>query len=161
MFSDRGDAAAVDHVASGREGLRIWSDGEAFRSGVRQTIQRDVRDAGSLVLEMDLRIDKDPGASSVGVAAAVELTVCYLDAEGKDHCGDEAYSAKFTAHRLAGRGDGTIRVSKGEWFLFEDELMDLDPRPQVIKSVTVAGGQSPGQDAWIRQIHLTERGGVK
>jgi hypothetical protein len=161
MFSEQGDAAAVDHLASGKEGLRIWSDAQALRSGVRQRLQRDVQTSRSLVLKINLRIDKDPKASSGDDAAAVELTVCYLDTEGKDHCGDEAYRAKFTTHRLARRADGTIRVIKGEWFPFEDELMDLDPRPQVIKSVAVAGSMGPGQNTWIRQVHLSERGGMK
>ena len=161
IFSEQGDAAAVDHVATGREGLRIWSDGQAVRSGVRQTVQRDIQEAGSLVLEMELRIDKDPGALSLADAAAVELTICYLDGEGKDHCDGDAYRVRFTAHRQAGSADGTIRVNTGQWFSFTDDLMDLDPGPRVIKSVAITGGQSPGQDAWIRKIHLTERGGVK
>lgn len=161
MFSERGDAAAVDHVATGREGLRIWSDGQALRSGVRQAIQRDVQDVGSLVLEMELRITKDSRTLSGEDTAAAEMTVCYVDAKGKDHCGDEAYRVRFTTHRLARRGDGTVRVKAGEWFPFQDELMNLDPRPRVIKSVAITGGQSPGQSAWISQIHLTERGGMK
>ena len=161
LFSEGENADAVDHVASGKDGLRIWSDGQAAISGVRQTVQRDIQEAGSLVLEMELRIDKDPGALSLADAAAVELTICYLDAEGKDHCGDEAYRVRFTAHRQAGSADGTIRVNIGQWYSFENELMELDPGPRVIKSVAITGGHNPGQDAWIRQIHLTERGGVK
>lgn len=161
VFSEQGDAAAVDHVATGREGLRIWGNGQALRSGVRQMIQRDVQGVDSLVLEMDLRIIKDSRVISGDAAAAAELIVCYLDAEGKNHCGDKAYRVRFTTHRLARRGDGTVRVKAGEWFPFQDELMNLDPRPRVIKSVAITGGQSPGQSAWISQIHLTERGGIK
>ena len=161
IFSEQGDAAAVDHVATGRDGLRIWSDGQAVGSGVRQTIQRDVQDARSLVLEMELRFDKDPGTSFRTDTAAAELSICYLDVKGNDHCGAEAYRVRFTTHRAAPSADGTVRVSLGKWFPFEDELIDLDPRPRVIKSVTVAGARSPGQDAWIRQVHLTERGGMK
>ena len=161
IFSEQGDAAAVDHVATGREGLRIWSDGQAVRSGVRQTIQRDVHDAQSLVLEMDFRIDQNSGSSSRAEIPAVELTICYLDVKGNDHCGKEAYRARFTTHRAARSADGSVRVNLGKWFPFEDELINLNPRPQVVKSVAVAGGQSPGQEVWIRRIHLTERGGVK
>jgi hypothetical protein len=161
IFSEQGDAAAVDHVATGREGLRIWSDGQAVRAGVRQTIQRDVQDVGALTLGLDLRIDKDPGVSSHADKAAVELVICYLDTGEKDHCGDEAYRARFTARRLARWAEKTVLVNAGEWFHFEDDLMDLDPRPQVIKSVAIAGGQDPGQDARIKQVNLTERGSMR
>jgi len=161
LFSEGEGGAAVDHVASGKDGLRIWSDGQAALSGVRQTVQRDIQEAGSLVLEMELRIDKDPGTSSRGNGAAVELAVCYLDAEAVDHCGDEAYRVGFTAHRQAVSADGTIEVSAGQWFSFTDDLMDLDPGPRVIKSVAITGGHNPGQNAWVRLIHLTERGGMK
>lgn len=161
MFSVGEDTSAEDHVAFGKEGLRIWSDEQAVRAGVRQTIQRDVQDVGSLTLGLDLRIDKDLGVSSHADKAAVELVICYLDTGGKDHCGDEAYRAGFTARRLARWADSTVLVKAGEWFHFEDELMDVDPRPQVIKSVTIAGGQDPGQDARIRQVNLTERGSLR
>ncbi|MDF1525178.1 MAG: hypothetical protein RRA15_13475 [bacterium] len=158
LFSEGEDGDAVDHVASGKDGLRIWSDSKALRSGVKQVIQREVRDAGSLVLEMELRIDKDPGGLSQTDAGAIELSICYLDSEGKDHCGDEAYRTRFTTHRQSSPADGVVQITIGKWFFFESELMDLTPGPQVIKSVSVAGGQSPGQDAWIRQIHLIEGG---
>lgn len=161
MFSERGESFAADHMAFGREGLRIWSGEEAVPSGVRQAIQRDVQDAGSLVLGVELRIDQDPKASLHTDVPTLELTICYLDAEGKDHCGGEAYRAGFTAHRPAPRANGTIQVNIGKWFFFQDELMNLDPEPQVIRSVTLAGGQSPGQEVRIRYVHLTEGSGNK
>ncbi|GBE14144.1 MAG TPA: hypothetical protein ENH32_01145 [Proteobacteria bacterium] len=158
VFSDGSDPAAGDHVAFGDDGVRIWSGKEPVPSGVRQTIRRDVQHAESLILGMELRIDRDSDASVHTDAAALELTVCYLDSEGKNYCGADAYRVKFTTHRVGRGAKETIRVNKGEWFPFQDELMDLDPRPQVVKSVAIAGASGPRQDVWIRQVHLIERG---
>ena len=158
VFSEGSDPAAGDHVAFGDDGLRIWNGGEPVPSGVRQTIRRDVQNAESLVLEMELRIDQDSDASAHTDAAALELTVCYLDSEGKDHCGEDAYRVSFTTHRVGRGAEKIVRANKGEWFQFQDELMDLDPSPQVVKSVAISGARGLRQDVWIRQAHLIERG---
>jgi hypothetical protein len=161
MFSRKGIEAAADHVATGADGLRIFSSGEPLLAGVEQAIQRDVQTAGSLVLGMELRIGSSARIINGNPGSPAELSVCYLDTEGGDRCGDDAYRILFTTERQNRPGDGTVRVNKGQWFSFEDELMDLDPRPQMIKSVSISGGRIKGKDAWIRQVYLIERGEMK
>jgi len=161
MFSDDEDSAASDHLATGRDGLRLWSGRQAAPSGVRQAVQRDVQSARSLALVMTLRIDRESKQVAGTGAAAMELAICYVDDEGADHCGPGAYRVRFSTRSALEGPEGSVHAEAGLWFTFEDELMDLDPRPRVVKSVSITGGLGPEQDAWVRRIQLIEQGGAQ
>ena len=114
-----------------------------------------MQEGGALHLQVDLRIDRDEQLPFLTnqPASAVEMSICYLDIEENDHCGENAYRRMFTT-RHANGDDRLVRVRRGEWFLFEEDLMTLDPRPRVIKSVAISGGVNAGREAWVRMIRV-------
>lgn len=146
-------------VAVGNEGLRLWSDDPEARPGVRQTISRYIQDASSLRLTAELKIDSEPSGRfrDNHETPALEITICYQDKRGTEHCGESAYRQVFSTIRNPQQTEQLIKVKEGKWYRFEDELMDLDPRPVVIESIRLAGKGLKGSEAWIESVYLTAR----
>ncbi len=148
-------------IAVSDDGLRLFSRKGNIRSGLTQRIYADVGRAETLLLRADLRITREQrmvdGCRPVG---PVVVSVCYEDARGDVHCAD---STLWRAWTTLGQEDDDCsarrRIPKNRWFRFSENLMQLDPRPRIIRSVTVGGSGHGERDATIREVHLIERGG--
>lgn len=159
MFSEGEEPGAGSRVAVGDDGLRLRSEDPEARQGVRQAIQRYVRNAHSLRLTAGLRMDS--GSSKrfrkKGEPAVVEISICYQDTEGAKHCDASAYRRTFTTDSTPLQAGEVIRAAEGERYLYEDELMDLDPRLDVVESISITGEGPRDSEAWIDAVHLIVR----
>ncbi len=146
-------------VSVGNDGLRLGNVNPGESAGVRQSIKRYVRDARSLLLSSALRID---GPTSRRLhqsddSPMLQISICYVDKKGNEHCGEGAYQRNLTAAGRRSENSRSTEVENGQWYRFEDELMDLDPRPDVIESISIMGSGLKDSEAWIDSISLVVR----
>ncbi len=159
VLSGSSASETAGRVAVGNEGLRLWSNDPEARPGVRQTIQRYVRDARSLLLTSALRLEIPTSRDLLQSSDSpmLQISICYLDAKKVEHCGEGAYKRNFTTAGRRSENSRWIEVENGQWYRFEDELMDLDPRPDVIESISITGGGLKDSEAWVESISLVIR----
>ncbi|MFN2367271.1 MAG: hypothetical protein ABR523_12550 [Desulfurivibrionaceae bacterium] len=143
------------------DGLRLWSHEGRGRIRVTQQLAEDVRDASALFLRAQVKITRQtsPGLGA-GREAPVAISVCYEDAEGKDHCGENAFWQGFyvlkPSEEIPDRGQ---QVSPGLWYHFVTDLIQLESRPAVIKSIALEGSGWPKWEGWVKEVHLLKRTG--
>ena len=159
LLSSDKDQGAVGTVAVGRNGLRLAGIEPGKQAGVRQDLRRYVGDAGSVLLSATLLFDQQTSGQKAGGEGAPLLAVslCYVDVKGGRHCGDAAYRRYFTPAAGRSERDNVVPVGVGRWYSFEDDLMDVSPKPEVIESVNIEGINLPGSEAWVGFISLTAR----
>lgn len=149
-------SGSAGRVVVGDEGLLLRIESPDVQLGVSQMIKRDVHGARSLRLALDLRFDRrsDKRLMDADEPAAVELIICYLDAERSEHCGSGAYRQSFSAGNVNRRGGQFVGIKMGEWYRFEDELMDLNPEPDVIESISITGAGPKNNEILIGGVIL-------
>lgn len=137
----------------GDVGPRVGADGLGLLpgTGVRQQLDADVGRDDALVLSADVRVDREPHAAA---GPAMTIAVCYRDELGHRHCGDQAYRSVFYAGRTpAGRDAHRETVPNGRWHRFRVDLMQVQPRPEHIESISLIGPARAGS-ARVREVHL-------
>ncbi|MFV1956939.1 MAG: hypothetical protein ACC669_04175 [bacterium] len=146
-------------VSVGNDGLRLGNVNPGESAGVRQSIKRYVRDARSLLFSSNLKID-DPTSMRLRQSddnPMLQISICYVDKKGNEHCGEDAYRRNFTTTGKRSKNSRWIEVENGRWYRFEEEIMDLFPKPNVIESVSVTGIGLKDTEAWIDSISLVVR----
>ncbi|MFQ5736499.1 MAG: hypothetical protein ACE5GY_06500 [Thermodesulfobacteriota bacterium] len=145
----------------GPAGLKIRSKASGHRAGLLQVIDADVRDAGSVMLRAVVKATKQTlaGTGPEGEDAPIAVAVCYEDVEGGEHCGGSAFRKGFyfLDPEDKGRAADGQKVSRGVWYRFMADLMELDPRPAVIRYVSLEGSGWAEREGWVREIHLLKR----
>ncbi len=153
-------AANAGAVSLRDDGLRIASSSGAEKEGVLQRIDADVSDADSLILRADVKIEKQAagGTGRDGKTAPMAIAICYEDVEGKEHCKDDMQWTGF--YSLApvepNKSVNGRKVTKGVWYRHTADVMKLEPRPKVIKYISIEGSGTPEREAWIRDVHLVK-----
>jgi len=159
--------------AKGKMGVDVEEDGtrltgaEAKRIGIMQNINQDVSTVQSLVVSALIRVDDQstPGTGPHARTAPIALFVTYTDVDGVVHdlIGEEPESpTRMFWHgfyiddtgEVSQTGHGT-RVRRGQWYLYERELMNLRPRPRYIHTIGVDGSGAEPRSAKLRWIRLT------
>ncbi|NOY86751.1 MAG: hypothetical protein GXP52_05575 [Deltaproteobacteria bacterium] len=159
LFSGNGESGDSGRVSVGNEGLRLGNEDTGDIAGVRQTVKWYVGDIHSLVLAAGLRIDRGKSGrfQQVDDPPVLQIAVCYADEEKREHCADDAYIREFTTDGGAQSNARFTRVENGRWHNFEDDLMGLSPRPDVIESVSITGLGLKNSEAWVQSISLVAR----
>jgi hypothetical protein len=131
------------------EGVRFAGLGGSTRSGIMVDLKQSVRAhphvivaVSGTVLEQSLA-----GTGWHGREAPLAVTVTYVDVEGTRHMGlaedpgspTNMFYVGFTALPETGMING-VAVDAGEPFIYEFDLMSLDPRPAKIISLGIEGG---------------------
>lgn len=141
--------------------LSIFGMKNGERAGFMQIIDADVSDADSLVLRADVKVDKQTlgGTGPDGRTAPIALSVCYEDVDGAEHCGDQAFWKGFYTLPPEGKGKTVNgqKVPEGLWYRYMGDLMDLEPKPRIIKYISIEGSGWPERAASVRSVHLIKR----
>ncbi len=158
VSSDR-KSVVSGQVSVGDEGLHLGNVDPGEFAGVRQSIKRYVKDARSLLLTSDLRLDRPASRDLLqsGDSPILQISICYVDEKGGEHCGKDAYRRNFTTTGRRSERSQSIEVENGRWYRFEEEIMDLSPRPGVIESVSITGIGLKDSEAWVDSISLVVR----
>lgn len=131
-------------------------------TGVRQEVDADVSRAESLILWADVRLDGPSGDMLQQRGPGFALAVCYQDEKGTRHCGDTAYRVSFSTAGERGsplKGDAQDprqQVPAGRWVRYQTNLLDMNPPPVRIDSLTLRGGEGV-RAARVREVHLILR----
>ena len=150
------DNAATGLVSVDNDGLIIRGGHGTAHVGVRQVLQRRVVPGQPLLLKMAISMEQDPLKAAASEEAPLEVSACYLDMKGKEHCGARAYRRQFATTAVGVAGADILRVPRSARYVFEDDLGRLRPRPTVITSITIRGSMNAGEMArvygiWLRQ----------
>jgi len=145
-------------VTSG-EGVRFTGLGGSTRAGIMVDVNADVSSYSHVVVAIHGAVlDQSlSGTGWYGREAPLALAVRYVDEAGTEHVGlseDPAaptnmFFVGFTALPEAGMINGAA-VTLGEPFVYQVDLMELDPAPAQILSVVVEGG---GWDPRIGEVY--------
>lgn len=150
---------AGGQVSVGNDGLRLSNVGPDEFAGVRQSIKRYVRDALSLLFTSELRFDR-PASRDLeknDESPNLQISICYVDEKGVERCGKKAFRTNFIITDRRSESSQSIEVENGRWYRFEEELMNFDPRPEVIVSVSIVAVGLKDSEAWIDSISLVVR----
>jgi hypothetical protein len=141
--ADSGGEVAAD------EGVRFTGLGGFTRSGIMIDVKQSVRAHPHVVVAVSGAVlDQSlSGTGWHGREAPLALTVTYVDVDGTRHVGlaeDPAsptnmFYLGFTSMPEADMLNG-VAVSSGEPFVYEFDLMSLDPRPAKILALGIEGG---------------------
>jgi len=150
-------------IAVGAHGLRLFGRKEGVRSGLNQRLYVDVSGAETLLLRADLRIAREEKtAAGCRPVAPVVVSVCYEDEKRQAHCGPTSLWRAWTIFEQENDGcDARKTVARNRWFRYVEDLMQLRPRPRIIRSITVEGAGTGERDATVREIHLIDRGAIR
>jgi len=162
-YRESKDKAGVDVE---KDGVRLTGEGER-RIGIMQSINQDVSTVQSLVISALIRIDEQsiPGTGPYARTAPMALFVTYTDVDGIVHdlIGEDPESrTRMFWHGFyideTGETSQVVhgtRVSRGQWYLYEGELMNLQPRPSYIHAVGIDGSGAGPRSSKLRWIRLT------
>lgn len=144
-------------VSVGKSGLHLGNIAPGTFAGVRQPLKRYIGDAGSLWLAAALMFDGREGGRDLtrGEAPVLEIGICYVDVEGRRHCGEDAYRRSFIPDLGQRENEDARAIGSGRWFRFEDEITALSPKPEVLESVIIKGFNLSAIEAWVDPIALT------
>ena len=124
--------------------------------GVTQILPRRVVASRPLLLGLVLRLDGDGAAGAPAGLAPLQVSVCYLDREDKAHCGERAYRRVFVMGKADGGGAAAVRVPRGVWYEFEEDLHRAAEGLTVVTSLSITGGGAAGVTARVRDVWLRQ-----
>ncbi len=143
---------------SGRKAVTVDAGGLRLSpaAAVRQQLDADVAQASSLMLWTDLRLNI--GSHGTTAAPALVIALCYHDARGVGHCGNNARRIRFYSTTAKARTDvwSERRIPAGRWFHFQADVDKLKPTPTKLDSVALIAEGTAGT-VQVREIHLIER----
>lgn len=158
---DYDTAQPVQSVSLHPEGLRIAAAEGNAREGVLQRLEANVANAEALTLRADVRVTRqsEAGTGADGRRAPIAIGICYEDVRGAEHCRERMYWKGFysLAPSEAGGGANGQKVPPGQWYRFIADLAQLDPKPRIIKLISLEGAGLPEREGWVREVHLIKR----
>lgn len=150
-------AANADFVRSTPQGIALYGTGNAGESGVRQNLEENVARDAAVILQATLRVTP-PARAGEPAAPALTIEICYGDTNGYSHCGSDAFRRRFEALPPGTAAvAGIQRVPRDGWYRETFDLLQLQPRPARLDSITLLAPSEPGATAWVRDVHLLVR----
>ncbi|OQY06102.1 MAG: hypothetical protein B6I22_06250 [Desulfobacteraceae bacterium 4572_123] len=152
----------IDFFSLQADGLKITSLSESNKEGILQIIEKDVTDADTLTLRVDVKVGKQTlgGTGPDGKDAPIAVAVSYT---GHNDQGD-SYSNIFWKGFFSlnpvepMKSANGQKVPEGLWYRYIFNLMQLNPKPGFIKFISLESSGWPEREGWVKDIHLIKRG---
>lgn len=150
------DGRDAGRILVDEDGLVIRGANGRAQVGVTQILQRRVAVSRPLLLGLVLRLDGDGAAGAAAAPAPLRVSVCYLDRKDEAHCGERAYRRVFVTGKAGGGGAAAVRVPRGVWYEFEEDLHRAAEGLTVVTSLSITGGGAAGVTARVRDVWLRQ-----
>ena len=158
--------SAAGEVTYGSDGVIFTGLKSNSRSGLMITVEKDVASYGSLKLHMDVTNAQQTltGTGHNGREAPVAVAVSYVDTAGVEHQGlgeDPAAAGQmfwrgFYTLDPTGQSKTTngVKVQTGQRYIYDFDLMTLNPKPAKIHFVAVEGAGWKERKGTVHELSL-------
>ena len=155
----------VDFFSLQSDGLKISSLSENNKAGILQIIEKDVTDADTLTLRVDVKVSKQTlgGTGPEGKDAPIAVAVSYKARNDKNDKSDPGsnifWKGFFSLDPVEPMKNANgQKVPEGLWYRYIFNLMQLKPKPKFINFISLEGSGWPEREGWVKDVHLIKRG---
>ena len=144
------------------DGLKISSLSEKSKAGILQVIKKDVTNADTLTLRVDVKVTKQAlgGTGPAGKDAPIAVAVSYAACNGKGGPDSNIFWKGFFSLDPAEpmKSANGQKVPAGIWYRYIFNLMQLKPKPKFINFISLEGSGWPEREGWVKDVHLIKKG---
>jgi hypothetical protein len=144
------------------QSLKLSGSSKRDHEGVLQKIDADVTGCTSLILSADVRVTKQAmgGTGPEGKDAPVAISIGYEDTASTNNLKDTIFWKGFYTlePQQPNKAVNGQKVPEGAWYRYIFDLMQLEPKPKVIRFISLEGSGWPEREGWVREVHLIKTG---